>query len=86
MVVTPKLKLDELIQFVEVASPQAVCDFVNSNYTSENIQREPIEKRIQTFMGWRLRGGFQIEEVTEKSSTSIFANVTSVYTGLIRFF
>ncbi|MCI5077465.1 serine hydrolase domain-containing protein [Oricola sp.] len=58
-------RLSEFLVAVETATPETVIAFVAANYTPENAGREPVEKRIATFMDWKARGGFEILEITE---------------------
>lgn len=63
-------RLDDFAKLVETASPQTLERDLRALFTPENFKRKPVERRITTFMNWKMRGGFDcvnIEEVTETS-------------------
>lgn len=63
--------LERFLRFVPVAEPATIAAFVGREFVSANATREPIERRIASFMDWRARGGFEILEVEEETSDRI---------------
>jgi len=55
-------RLSEFTTLISTATPRTIVDFVETHFAADYAQREPVERRIRTFMDWKARGGFDILE------------------------
>lgn len=61
-------KLRDVVAFVAEASPQGVVEFLRLHYVPSYAERDPVGRRIASFMEWRARGGFEIVEIVESDA------------------
>lgn len=57
-------QLAEVIKLIPQATPERLAAWLPEHYTPSNMEREPLVRRIGTFMDWQARGGFELHEVT----------------------
>jgi CubicO group peptidase (beta-lactamase class C family) len=57
-------RLIELTALMSEASPTRVADYVNTSYVPAYAEREPLGRRIGSFMEWKARGGMDVVEIT----------------------
>lgn len=56
-------RLGEVMALVDSASPRAVADYIGQHYTDQYADRLPLGGRIDGYMNWKDRGGFELIEV-----------------------
>lgn len=73
-------RLQEILSVVAAADPDVVSEFIDRAYTPENKDRETLDKRITSFMDWRLRGAFDLSNTTVSEETYIEVVVEQSFT------
>lgn len=70
--VTPAGKrLAEIISLTRNATPSAVIEYVQSNFTPDCASFAPIDRRIGSFMDWKARGGMDVVGISVSESHRI---------------
>jgi CubicO group peptidase (beta-lactamase class C family) len=64
-------RLHEITSLASNASPTRVADYVKRHYAPAYAQREPLARRIASFMDWKARGGMEVIEVTSSEAFRI---------------
>lgn len=72
-------RLAEIIALSGEATPRAVADYLSAHCTAANASREPVERRIATYMDWSARGGFEIVELTQMTPSRIESTARHPY-------
>ena len=73
MVVDAITKFQEFSRFLLDAKPNMIENYIENNFTPAFRDNETLEKRIATFMDWKVKGGFELVEVQNKSRNQLFA-------------
>jgi len=77
-------RFQAFLDLVSKASPELVVSTLPKLFSENNLQREKIEKRIETLMDWRARGGFEIVDVKRSEPWLIDSIVTMPFSGEYR--
>ncbi|MCW5622141.1 MAG: beta-lactamase family protein [Burkholderiales bacterium] len=72
-------RFGEIMALIRNATPRAIAAYVEAHYTPANAGRQPISRRIGTYMDWQARGGMEVVELQETVPLRIEAIVQQPY-------